>query len=309
VGDEVMSLVTRFAIEVLLAFALAYGAGIGVYALGTFAVASSYAPKRSFGTSARALLREVFVAMLTQPFLLLFYFIGRRLDGLVVGRTKVSLNDAASVPIVFVHGYMQNRIDFLYLARTLGRQGFGPLYAINYPSFASIPSNAKRLARFVDEVCTETGKPRVDLVCHSMGGLVALEMIRNQGENKADGAVKVRKCVTLATPHAGVAWRGRLMLDAGAKSLLRGSKLLTTHATMHLSVPCLSVYSTHDNLVHPKQTSSLASRGGQDVEVSDVAHLAILFSPRVAEHVGQFLREPVQEPAASEPSALKPSAA
>jgi len=284
---------------VLLAFALVYGAGVGVYALGTFAVASSYAPKRSFGTSARALLRELLVTMFTQPLLLLFYFIGRRLDGLVVGRTKALSKAALGVPIVFVHGYTQNRIDFLYLAHTLGRQGFGPLYAINYPWFASIPSNAKRLARFVDKVCIETGDPRVDLVCHSMGGLVALEMIRNQGENKADGVMKVRKCVTLATPHAGVAWRGQLLLGAGAKSLLRGSKLLASHATMHLPVPCLSVYSTHDNLVHPKETSSLASRGGKDVEVSDVAHLAILFSPCVAEHVGRFLRESAREPSAA----------
>jgi len=283
-----MSLFTRLAIEVLLAFALAHSAGAGVYALGTFAVASSYAPKRSFGTSARALLREVIVTMFTQPLLLLFYFIGRRLDGLVVCRTKALSETDAGVPIVFVHGYTQNRVDFLYLARALGRQGFGPLYAINYPWFASIPSNAKRLARFIDEVGAETGNPSVDLVCHSMGGLIALEMIRNQDKS----AVKVRKCVTLATPHAGVAWRGQLLFGAGAKSLLRGSTLLATHAAMHLSVPCLSVYSTHDNLVHPKETSSLALRGGKDVEVADVAHLAILFSPCVAEHVGRFLREP-----------------
>jgi hypothetical protein len=58
-----------------------------------------------------------------------------------------------------------------------------------------------------------------------------------------------------------------------------------------LAVPCLSLYSTHDNLVHPKETSSLAPRGGRDVEIEGVAHLAILFSPSVAAHIAKFLAE------------------
>ena len=61
---------------------------------------------------------------------------------------------------------------------------------------------------------------------------------------------------------------------------------------MKLSVPSLSVYSSHDNVVFPKESSSLALRGGRDVEVEGLAHLSILFSPKVAEHVASFLTEP-----------------
>ena len=38
--------------------------------------------------------------------------------------------------------------------------------------------------------------------------------------------------------------------------------------------------------------SMLTKRGGRDVEVSDLGHLAILFSPIVADHVATFLAEP-----------------
>jgi pimeloyl-ACP methyl ester carboxylesterase len=192
------------------------------------------------------------------------------------------------VPIVFVHGYMQNRVGFVGLARALARRGLGPTFGFNYPWFIPITANAERLDRFLESVCKETGSSVVDLVCHSMGGLLAMEMMGSEAKRHQ---LKVRRCVTIATPHAGVMWRGPL-LGIGAASLRRGSKLLTAHAGVKLAVPCLSIFSTHDNVVFPKESSSLALRGGQDVEVEGLAHLAILFSPKVAEHVATFLAAP-----------------
>jgi triacylglycerol esterase/lipase EstA (alpha/beta hydrolase family) len=193
------------------------------------------------------------------------------------------------VPVVFVHGYMQNRVDFLGLARRLARRHIGPLYGFNYPWFLSIASNAQRLERYVDRICKTMGVPAVDLICHSMGGLVAMEMMR--AAVAGGGRPKVRRCVTIATPHAGVAWKGP-MIGFGATSLRRGSKLLETHANAVLEVPTLSLFSSHDNIVHPKETSHLVKRGGKDVEIGGYGHLSILFSPEVADHVASFLAEP-----------------
>lgn len=259
----------------LLAVVLFFGA-IFVYAFGSFLLMRPHATARTLGVSMRSLFRETFLAVLTQPFLLLFYLLGDRMDPR--GR-------ASGTPVVLVHGYMQNRVGFLGLARALARKGIGPLYAINYPWFASIASNAKRLERYIERVCAKTQAPLVDLVCHSMGGLVATEMMSRMGER-----ARVRRLVTIATPHAGIQWRGPL-LGFGATSLRRGSKLLEAHAGYKLVVPALSIYSSHDNIVFPKQTSSLAGRGGRDVEIEGVGHLAILFAPAVAEHVASFLSE------------------
>jgi pimeloyl-ACP methyl ester carboxylesterase len=291
---------------------------IAAYAFGSFLLMGRHVSARQIGRSLRELVRELWVAALTQPVLPLFYLVGYRMDsffarrgreGIAGARAEAGLPEGASaavpgdaqaiatsdaagrggdVPIVFVHGYMQNRVGFLGLARSLAQKGLGPMYGFNYPWFASMASNAKRLDRFVDRVCKETGAAGVDLVCHSMGGLVAMEMMRDEAQREK---LKVRRCVTIATPHGGVMWKGPL-LGVGAAALRRGSKLLAAHAGAKLSVPTLSVYSTHDNVVHPKESSSLALRGGRDVEVEGLAHLAILFAPEVADHVAAFLAEP-----------------
>ena len=249
---------------------------IALYALGSFLLMRRHVKARAFGVSMRELLRELVVAIVTQPLIPLYYLLGRRM-----GR-------GSGVPVVFVHGYMQNRAGFLGLARALAKRKIGPLYGFNYPWFASLASNAARLEQFIERVCAETRSPVVDVVAHSMGGLVAMEMMRDEARKDR---LKVRKCVTIASPHAGVVWRGPI-IGVGAASLRRGSKLLEAHAAHKIAVPCLSIFSTHDNIVFPKETSMLAARGGVDLEVEGVAHLAMLFSSRVADEVASFLSAP-----------------
>lgn len=271
--------------------------GVGAYVLGSFLLMSRHTPARQLGASMRELVREAVLAALVQPLLPLFYLVGHRMDRLLVwgSTTGLEREGAARVPIVFVHGYMQNRVGFIGLARALAQKGFGPIYAINYPWFASLEGNAARLERFVARVCEQTESACVDLVCHSMGGLVAMEMMRNEAHR---AKLRVRRCVTIATPHAGVMWRGP-MLGVGAARLRRGSKLLEAHAGEMTRVPCMSIFSSHDNIVHPKETSRLAERGGRDVEIEGVAHLSILFTPQVAAQVAAFLSEPDEAAASS----------
>lgn len=263
--------------------------GVLVYTLASFGLSLPHTERRPLTTACREVGRELALAMLTQPFLPLFYLFGHRMPPRLV-----TADATEGVPVVFVHGYFHNRIGFLALSLALARRGIGPFYGFNYPWFVTIESNAERLRRFVERVRQETGSVAVDLVCHSMGGLVAMEMLRASG-----GQGGVRRLVTIATPHAGVAWRGPIP-GLGAGSLRRGSKLLETHASFAPEVPVLSVFSTHDNVVHPKETSHLAKRGGRDVEVEGRGHLSILFSPVVAEHVAGFLLEPAPPRAESE---------
>ncbi len=237
----------------------------------TFVTMRGYADPRPLRITLRSFLFELLCVVIAQPFLPFFYLVGRRLGGARDG-----------VPVVFVHGYFQNRVDFVYLARVFARRGLGPLYGINYPFLASVKDNAARLRRFCDQVREETGKPELDLVCHSMGGLVAFEMIR-------EGARGVRRCVTIASPHAGVVFRGPI-LGASGRDMRKGSALLREHEAAKAGVPVLSIFSSHDNVVHPKLTSALAARGGEDVEVSHFGHFGILFSSEVAGHVTSFLQ-------------------
>lgn len=270
----------RLAFELTAAVAVLFFLVIGGYGFFSFLLMRAHTPRRALFPTLREYARETFLTSLTQPLMPLYYLYGDR------------MGNGSSTPIVFVHGYMQNRVGFVGLARLLAQRGLGPLYAINYPWWSSIPKNAKRLERYVARVCEETKSRSVDLVCHSMGGLVAMEMMRNTAK-KED--LKVRRCVTIATPHAGVAWRGP-MIGFEAGSLRRGSKLLEAHSGVAVAVPTLSVFSSHDNVVHPKETSSLVKRGGEDFEVPNMAHFSILFSPAVADQIAAFLSKPGRAP-------------
>lgn len=72
--------------------------------------------------------------------------------------------------LVFVHGYATNRAGFFPLQTDLALRGHGRQYAFNDWSSGSIESLAIELEREIDE---NVKGGRIDLVCHSMGGIVA----------------------------------------------------------------------------------------------------------------------------------------
>lgn len=255
----------RWALFVLAVIAAGYALGTFVYVAASYLLSRAHAERRPLAAALREVFREAVWALLTQPLLPLFYLVGR----------KLAHGDGR--PVVFVHGYFQNRINFLYLARALGKRNMGPLYGFNYMWIQDLPTIARSLGAFVDEVRAETGKPDVDLVCHSMGGLVAAQYLAHEG-----GRDKVRRCVTIATPHKGVAYKGPIIGRARA-ALRKG------HGIERLpELPILSVYSTHDNVVFPPTSSHLAE--GQNVVLSGIGHLAILFVPATADAVATFLQ-------------------
>ncbi len=258
------------ALVVLCLVPLAFLAGVLVYVTVSYAHLQAHAPARPRWATLREIAREIGWALLVQPLLPIHYLWGRRMGG-----------SAGKRPIVLVHGYMQNRVDFLAIARALARGGAGPLYGFNYAWWRDVDDSASRLGRFVEAVRAETGCTELDLVCHSLGGLVAMAYVT------AGGGPRVRRVVTIASPHGGVAWRGPIPGQSAPH--LRADDELRLRALRRLPVPTLSIYSTHDNVVHPAETSSVAARGGTDLVVEAPGHLTILFSREVQSAVRDFL--------------------
>ncbi len=251
---------------------LALSIGVVLYVGVSFWHARRHFPPRPFSHSAGAIVRELVLAFFVTPVLFLFALVGRRMS---VG---------TGTPIVLVHGYTQNRGTFVGVVRALRRAGLGPIYGFNYWSFQDVRKSALRLARFLQHVRRETGAKSVDIVAHSMGGLVAAECVRVVPK-------RVRRCATIAAPHAGVLWGGPVLGRGGAQ-LRSGSRFLERHQTRTLeNVPFLSIASTHDNIVHPASQSSIASRGGRDLVIDGPGHLTILFDSRVTAELVSFLRE------------------
>jgi pimeloyl-ACP methyl ester carboxylesterase len=263
-------MVTSYAARASLALFVAVLLGVGAYVLFTFAITYAHVPKRglhhTLGYAFRESLLAVFVTMLFP----LYVAVGHK-------------RGAGQKPVILVHGYTQNRADFVYLSRFLRARGLGPIYGFNYFSFADIRKSGKLLAAFVERVCKDTGSGTVDLVCHSMGGLVARRCIGLAPD-------RVRRCVTIASPHSGVGFHRLPIVGRGGRQLRAGTRFLMELSGAPLGVPMLSIFSTHDNIVAPAHSAaSLEPWGGRDFVVDHVGHLTILFDKRVATAVADFL--------------------
>ncbi len=261
-----------------LAVSILEALALGVCVAGAFVVSTYlYAlalTRGAFGwPGIRYFATETLWVCITQSLLPFGWFLGRALPA----RTGAE----RSRPIVLVHGFTQNRTNFVWLARALRRQGFGPFFGFNYDTIASpIEASAARLRDFVDGVLRQTGATEIDLVCHSLGGVVARTYV-----DLLDGHRRVRRVVTLGTPHRGlrqarpIFGRSIAQLNPRAGFIARLDAPNTeSRAAFH------SVYSVHDNIVFPGLVSSLGPRG-EDFVVKSRGHFGILFSRDIADYV------------------------
>lgn len=265
-----LDLVARIVALVLLGWVGAvWLAGI-FYILVTNLEARSRLPKRPLRASVGWGLRELGHVFWSQPLLPVFQLFGERMG-----------SGGGEVPVVLVHGYFQNRVDFLYLAHVLRRAGCGPLYAFNFFWPQRLETSSRQLERFVDRVRRRTGAPSVDLLTHSTGGLFALDLI-------AEKPGAVRKAAVVAIPARGVPWRGPVLGWSGSQ--LRTSSLYQAQRSNRVDgTPVLSIYSAHDNLVNPVSTSQLEGDLAANLEVEGPGHLSVLFDHRVGDAVVEFL--------------------
>jgi|RhiMethySRZTD1v2_1073278.scaffolds.fasta_scaffold04299_16 pimeloyl-ACP methyl ester carboxylesterase len=193
-------------------------------------------------------------------------------------------------PIVVVHGWTQNRTNFVWLARFLRRKGLGPFFGFNYNSYHAAEKSAKALGTFVERVRAHTGADKVDLICHSFGGLVARVYV-----DMLEGHRHVRQVVTLGSPHRGVAhanpsW-GPSVRDMHAEI---GIARKLAALPLAPGVGYTSIYSAHDNIVFPGSVSCLGERG-TDIGVAEFGHFGILFCTEVADHVCRALTTEASE--------------
>ena len=189
-------------------------------------------------------------------------------------------------PVILVHGYFGNRGYFRPLLLWLRSQGIAPVFAPNCRSaFAPIERFSVELGEAIDAVAHATGRDKVILVCHSMGGLAARHYL---GRN---GAGRIAKLITIASPHHGTAI-APFGLGENASEMRRGSrfleKLAAAEAAYPPECPAVSIYTPHDNLVVPHDTGLLP--WARNVALPGEGHLAVLRSPRLFELLREELK-------------------
>lgn len=185
-------------------------------------------------------------------------------------------------PVVLLHGFVDNHSVFLLLRRALARHGRDRVESLDYsPLTCDLRSAAELLGRRLAELQARTGHAEVDLVGHSLGGLIARYYVQRLG-----GDARVRTLVMLGTPHSGT----RFVPLADAHPLVRqmrpGSEVLRELAepAPGIRTRFVSFWSDLDQVMVPVDTARLDHPDllVHNVRVSGIGHLALPVHPTVA---------------------------
>lgn len=177
----------------------------------------------------------------------------------VVGRRSAPATDqTAPGPVLLVPGYGGSRESLRPLAtalRSVGRD----VTVVTLPDLAQgdLDDQATTLGAAVDAALARSGAPSVDLVGYSAGGVVA-----RLWASDPDGEARLRRLVTLGSPHHGteVATFGSLVAGTcptACQQLATDSPLLARldRAGIPDGVVFISIWSTRDDVVVPPRSS------------------------------------------------------
>lgn len=198
-------------------------------------------------------------------------------------------------PILLVHGIIHNHSAFRSLKRKLEALGWHNIYTLNYTtSSGSLYRMAGDLSEKVERIINETHCEQLDIVAHSLGGLVARKYM-----SIGEGRGRVSKLITLGTPHKGTELSKFLRLLPGSslcEDLKPNSYWIRT--MNNTSIPKFShvhsIYSDFDWTVWPKgncKAMGSPHENFSNTKVNNVGHAGLLFSDKVFRHIVEYLNE------------------
>ncbi|MBE4737122.1 MULTISPECIES: esterase/lipase family protein [Streptomyces] len=192
-------------------------------------------------------------------------------------------------PVVLLHGFIDNRSVFVLLRRSLAQHGGRHLESLNYsPLTCDIRAAADLLGRHIEDICERTGQEQVDVVGHSLGGLIARYYVQRLG-----GDHRVRTLVTLGTPHGGT----RAVPLADAHPIVRQMRP-DSEVMEELREPApgcrthfVAFWSDFDHVMTPPESACVDHPDlmAQNIRVTGIGHLALPVHPAVATGIREAL--------------------
>ncbi|NOZ01493.1 MAG: alpha/beta fold hydrolase [Deltaproteobacteria bacterium] len=169
-------------------------------------------------------------------------------------------------PLVFVHGLGGSRGDFMLMSWYLWFHGRKRSYRIHFERRQDIPEMARALASFVRKVKKATREPRVDIVAHSLGGVVTrVALARNRL------GTSVATVVTMGSPHHGT-WSARYASTVKTRELRPDSEFIReiNEKPWPKKVKVFNFFSSNDLLITPHE--SAVTDGAVHVDMSPATH-------------------------------------
>ncbi len=200
-------------------------------------------------------------------------------------KNRTSAGGSPEVPILFIHGIFHNGSAFTWLKQKLALRGLSGFHELNlYTAFHSIPKMASQVAESVARIQHKYGVEQVDIVAHSLGGIVAryyVQVLAGDGQ--------VRQLITLGSPHQGTDW-SRMAPLAHVRELRPGSETFIRLAACPAPrlTQAVAVSGGLDILMRPK--GSEWWEGVRNIALRGVGHAGLLFSNRVVEIIHAHVR-------------------
>ena len=183
-------------------------------------------------------------------------------------------------PVLLVPGFGMNRSCMFFLGLALRRRGWRWVWSINNRAVGGprgVASFAANLEAQVDLLRRVSGNERVDLVCHSMGGLIAAQALQH---GKLAG--KVRRVVTLGTPYQGTQMAAFGFWLPEHRDLFPKSEIV--QRLEDNPTPTVAIWSRSDHLVVPSLRAEpdwVRHGPHKSWELESLGHLEMCISARV----------------------------
>jgi triacylglycerol lipase len=199
-------------------------------------------------------------------------------------------------PVLLIHGFLGTRGSMYPLERRLADEGLC-VFSFNLGALNSrdIRASAFLIHRKIESILSQTSVKRIDIVGHSMGGLIGLYYIKKLG-----GQARVRRLIMMGTPIKGTwaALAGVATLGLFSKSswqLLPRSHFLDelSQGSLPPEVDIYTLAAVRD-WVCPLPTTRL--RGSTAVTVR-MGHSSLVVSEEVFSRILSILRAPPRDEA------------
>ncbi|MFP4227094.1 MAG: esterase/lipase family protein, partial [Desulfobacterales bacterium] len=176
---------------------------------------------------------------------------------------------------------------FMFISRYLKRKKFKNIYTMTYrPVMADLEWLSQKLADRINEVLKETGAAKVNIVAHSLGGVLARYAIKNLYMED-----KVSRLISIGSPHRGSRVAALWPYGRNTLQLLYESDFIKALEEGGLTpgrVKYVSIYSAFDNFIIPQESANLGD-SAINHKLSYHGHLRLLYSHKVNRLVREAL--------------------
>ncbi|WP_243789256.1 triacylglycerol lipase [Saccharopolyspora gloriosae] len=195
-------------------------------------------------------------------------------------------NAEGKTPVVFVHGYSGSTSNWLTAMAAFRDAGYSDdeLHSYEYDWTQSNELSAAGLDDFVEDVRASTGSDQVDIVNHSMGGLVSRWYLKELG-----GTEQVAHWASLAGANHGTTAAGACTAFASCREMLPGSSFeqqLNSGVEAPGETSYATWYSPCDGVILPYE--STAVDGAQNTVVPCETHIGFLGNTDVLGEVADY---------------------